>query len=408
MTRRGPVTSSIALLALVLLAVALPVAMPTASAQTPSPPYHPSSGDISSTVVAQPDGFPSLFIEANGTIFNYWYADGAWQSYRMAFYTTAPPANAVTLGFATSRPVAVLQPDGSPSVFFQGVGGSLWNYWYADGTWDSAEILSSGVASAPVATLQLDGSPSVFFVGPGDSLLNYWYIPDGAASYWGGATIAGAGSTFQVPAAAQYDADAEWIFSEGPNHSLVWYYENGEGVWTGVTIGSAFSAPAVVEQPQTNTVSVFVAGPNGSLLNYWAQMAFGADCGPNTSNAGCGNSWSHATVVQAGLVQSSPAAMLQPVSAPTYAAPTVFFVGPDGSLLNYWYTPSGWDSGTVEPAGSTTSQVFGVLPQSSGAPEVFVAHEDGSLWTASYSQGVWTNFNFANNDAPVETYAYTS
>lgn len=40
-----------------------------------------SSGDISSTVVPQPNGFPSLFLEAGGFICNYWYADGSWQSF---------------------------------------------------------------------------------------------------------------------------------------------------------------------------------------------------------------------------------------------------------------------------------------------------------------------------------------
>lgn len=366
-----------------------------------------SSGDISSSVVAQPNGAPSLFIQANGTIFNNWDANGTWLSSRMAFYTTSPPANASTLGFASSRAVAVLQPDGAPSIFFQGTGGSLWNYWYVNGTWDSAEIVPNGVASAPVAILQPNGSPSVFVVGPNKSLLNYWYIP-GQGS-WGSGTVAGGGSVFQVPAAAaDPGSGAPDVFVEGPNHELV-EYSYWSGTWSHSPIAAfggaatAFSAPGVVVQPG-GPISIFVVGPHASLLNYW----FPPSCIPSSSTICTAElqvcptpCWGSATVAQQGSAFSTPEVISQ-----SNGAPTTFVLGPNGSVLNYWYIPSQgtWSSGTVEPPGSETSQVFGALAQTDGSPEVFFAHEDGSLWAASYSQGGWTNSNFAVNDVPVDTY----
>ena len=115
--------------------------------------------------------------------------------------------------------------------------------------------------------------------------------------------------------------------------------------------------------------------------------------------------WNSATVSGPGLGYSTPAVTLQ-----HDGAPTVFSLGPDGSLLNKWYIPSQgtWGSATVESPGSATSQVFGVLAQADGAPEVFFAHQDGSLWLSTYSGGNWNNLNWGVNDAPVETYTDAS
>jgi len=373
-----------------------------ASAQDEAAAPGPSYGGVSSAVVPQPDGAPSIFIQANGIVYNSWYANGGWPRYPIAFYTTSPPANSVTSGFATSRAVAVLQPDGSPSIFFQGVGGSLWNYWYVSGAWDSAEIASTGVESTPVAILQPNGSPSVFFVGPDNSLRNYWYIP--SQGTWGLGIVAGAGSAFGAPAAATsppYSIGEPEVFVEGPDHSLIGYFYY-LGSWQSEVIagnGSVYSSPAVVLQPdEQDYLSLFFVGPNDSLINYWASentMTACLSCYPAPAQ------FSSARVAGAGLAFSSPVVTLQPDGAPS-----VFVLGPSGSVLNYFYSMSqpGWGSGTVEPPGSTTSQLFGVLLQSDGAPQVFSAHQDGSLWYSSYAQGSWNNVEWGVNDAPVETY----
>ena len=388
-----------------------------ATAQAQPSATGPSYGDVSSAVIPQPDGAPSVFIQAGGIVYNSWYANRGWSTYRIAAYTPPmdPPPGSLPYGPATSRAVAVLQPDGSPSIFFQGVGGTLWNYWYVNGTWDSAEIASSGVQSTPVAILQPNGSPSVFVAGPENSLLNYWYIPN--QGIWGKGTVAGAGAAFSAPAAVADPASggAPWVFVEGPSHSLVWYSYCStpcgafpSGSWFSQPVATfgeyvlAFSAPGVVVQPD-GSVSVFVVGPDNSLVNYYgptpSSMTFTPEClATPTSGAAC---WNSATVAGDGSAYSTPAVTLQ-----ADGAPSAFVLGPSGTLLNYWYVPSqpGWGAGTVEPPGASTSQVFGVLIQNDGTPQAFSAHQDGSLWYSSYAHGSWNNVEWGVNDAPVETY----
>ena len=168
------------------LAGAVAIGFPSATIVSASPASssdsNPPVTENSSSVIAQPDGSPSVFVTTgDGSLWNYWYVNGRWNSAQLA------------AGGVTSSPVVVLQADGAPSVFFEGTGGSLWNYWYVSGAWDRAEIVQSGVTSAPTAMLQPTGaSPSVFVEGTGDSLLNYWYIA--SEGTWGAATVAGPGA----------------------------------------------------------------------------------------------------------------------------------------------------------------------------------------------------------------------
>jgi peptidoglycan-N-acetylglucosamine deacetylase len=213
------------------------------------------------SVVLQPDGSPSVFAQGiGGSLWNYWYANGAWDSYEVAPSGVASP------------PVAVLQPDGSPSVFFEGNGESLWNYWYGSGVWYSHEIVAGGVTSTPAVVLQQNGAPSVFVQSTGNGLLNFWYIP--SPGIWGSATVAGAGSDDSPPAVVvQVSAgDAPSVFIEGPGNSLLnYWYVPAQGIFGAATVaasGSAYSAPAVVSQPD-GAPSVFVEGPASTLWNYW-------------------------------------------------------------------------------------------------------------------------------------------
>jgi len=401
---------------LLVAALLAAVGSASASAQDETAAPDPSYGGVSSAVVPQPDGPPSIFIQAGGIVYNSWYANGGWPWYPIAAYTPpmGPPPGSLPYGFATSRAEAVLQPDGSPSIFFEGVGGSLWNYWYVSGAWDSAEIASSGAQSTPVAILQPNGAPSVFVIGPNNSLLNYWYIV--GTGKWGEGTVSGAGSVFQAPAAVvDPQSTLPDVFAEGPSHYLIEYQYALGGTWSSAEVADtsggapAFSAPAAVVQPNGG-ISVFVVGPNHSLVNYWQPIyppcESGLPCPIQpaqpcpTSTGSSAPCWNSATVAGQGSAYSSPAVVLQPDGAPT-----TFILGPSGSLLNYWYVPNPaeWGSGTVEPPGST-SQVFGVLVQTDGAPQVFSAHQDGSLWYSSYAQGSWNNVEWGVNDAPVETY----
>ncbi len=331
---------------------------------TPVPPVW---GSVASYVVGQPDGQPSVFVEgAGGSLWNYWYANGTWLS------------SELTGGGLASGPVVMLQQDGAPSVFFAGAGGSLWNYWYVNGTWDTAEIAAGGVSSGPVVVPQTNGAPSVFVEGPGNSLLNYWYIP--SSGIWGSGTSGPRGSTFSAPAVlTQADADgAPSVFVQGPGNSLLnfWYIPN-LGTWGSATSapqGSVYSSPAVLPQPGAGEApSVLVEGPGNSLLNFWYVPA--------------GGGWGAATSAPRGSVFSSPAVLPQPGAGDS---PSVFVQGPGNSLLNFWYVPAGgyWGAGTVAPQGSAAGTP-GATTQPDGAPSVFFPGPAASLWNYWYVNGAW-------------------
>ena len=272
------------------------------------------------SVVLQPDGTPSIFARGTGgSLWNYWSASGLWD------------AGEVVPSGVASAPVAVLQPDGSPSVFFEGSGGSLWNYWYSSGVWYSHEIVAGGVTSAPAVVLQENSAPSVFVQSTGNGLLNYWYIP--SLGIWGSATVAGAGSADSSPAVVTQGnaGGAPSVFVEGPHNSLLnYWYIPAQGIYGAATVaafGSAYSAPAVALQAD-GAPTLFVEGPDNSLLNYWyipAQGIFGA-----------------ATVAGAGKVFGAPA-----VTSQADGAPSIVFEGPADTFWNYWYVSGTWDSSQV-------------------------------------------------------------
>ncbi|HMK62346.1 MAG TPA: hypothetical protein VK386_01905 [Acidimicrobiales bacterium] len=328
----------------------------------------PMASSSTSYVVAQPDGQPSAFVDQGGALWNYWFANGSMDSAE------------IVAGGVASNPVAVDQPDGEPSVFFQGAGGTLWNYWYANGNWGGAEIAGGGVASAPAAILQANGAPTVFVEGPGDSLLNYWYIP--AQGTWGAGTAAPAGSIFSAPAVIwQVNAgDAPSVFAEGPGNSLLnYWYIPAQGTWGASTVaspGRAFSAPSVMAQVSADYApSVFVEGPGNSLINYWYIPAQGT--------------WGAGTVSGPGTAHSTPAVVPQ-VNAGD--VPSVFVEGPGNSLLNYWYIPAQgtWGAGTVSGQG-TTDSAPGVIDGQDGAPTVFCQGPSGSPFNFTYTDGTWVD-----------------
>ena len=322
-------------------------------------------GSVASYVVSQPDGAPSVFVKRQGgSLWNFWYANGSWAS------------SEITTGGMSSSPTAILQTNGSPSVFFQGSGGSLWNYWYANGSWASTEIASSGVGSVPAVGVQNNGAPTVFVQSTDGSLLNYFYIASTGA--WGAGQVAPPGTALSAPSVIpQSGADgAPSVFVQGPGNALMnYWYIPAQGSWGAATVGgpgSAFSAPAVMAQV-TGAPSVFVQGPGNALMNYWYIPAQG--------------SWGAATVGGPGSAFSAPAVMGQQ-GLPS--VPSVFVQGPGGSLLNFWYIPAQgtWGAGTVQNAGldSTTP---GLTSQSNGAPSVFFQGSDGSLWNYWYVNGTW-------------------
>ena len=227
------------------------------SATTASASLARSSGadppvtENSSSVIAQPNGAPSVFVTAgDGSLWNYWYVNARWDAAELA------------AGGVASSPVVVLQADDAPSVFFEGTGGSLWNYWYVSGSWDRAEIAPSGVASAPTAMLQPNGAPSVFVEGTGDSLLNYWYIV--SEGTWGAATVAGPGSTYSAPAVISQPDGSPSVFVQGL--AAVWNYWYVSGMWD--------SSSVALDQPLTlgdSGPGVLALQERLLSLGYWVE-----------------------------------------------------------------------------------------------------------------------------------------
>jgi hypothetical protein len=243
-----------------------------------------------------------------------------------------PPGAPSTASGGNGPPPGVIeQPDGAPSMFVEGPGGSLMNYWYIpqSGSWGAGTVAGPGnAASAPGVVAQSNGAPSVFVEGPGGSLLNYWYIP--STGTWGEGTVAGPGSVSSEPAVLEQSNGAPTVFVEGPGGSLMnYWYIPQSGSWGAGTVagqGNVVSTPGVLEQ-SSGAPTVFVEGPGGSLMNYWYIPQSG--------------SWGAGTVAGLGNVASAPGVVRQ-----TDGAPSVFVSNPD---LNFWYIPSSgsWGAGTV-------------------------------------------------------------
>jgi hypothetical protein len=98
-------------------------------------------------------------------------------------------------GSAFSSPAVLAQPNGSPSVFFEGPGNSIVNDYYVAGQpqpWTSV-TLPGEAFSSPAVLAQPNGSPSVFFEGPGNSIVNDYYVA-GQPQPWVSTTLPGHGS----------------------------------------------------------------------------------------------------------------------------------------------------------------------------------------------------------------------
>ena len=293
---------------------------------------------------------------------------------------TAPNGN------GTQGNGVVPQPDGAPSVFVEEAGGALFNYWYANGKWDAAEIVSSGVGSYPTAILQADGSPSVFFIGTDGSLWNYRYV-DGT---WESTEVATSGVMSYGPYSLISAPDVivqggePTAFVPGcgatnfcSNAAGIWeYVESSSGTWSSNEIISASADEAlemgpaiVVTAPNpSGTVTLFVT--RGSAL--WEYQA---------------PSWTGAQVIPGG---SAGVVTLQPDGYPSIFTDYVqgVLTSTQVFLRNYWYANGAWD--TADLAAPFVNSDLAVTLQPDGSPSVFYLQTD-ALWNAWYVNGPWDN-----------------
>jgi hypothetical protein len=202
----------------------------------------------------------------------------------------------------------------------------------------SKGAIPTGTASPPAAAVAAAGTSSAIAIqGPNHSLVYYWQVA--GATGWRHETVAGNNTTYSPPAITQI-SNSIVIAVQGPSHSLDYYWQQTGGAgWNAETVAgdnTTYSAPAV---SQVGVITAIAAqGPGNSLEFYW-----------QTTGA---TSWNPQVVAGAGTTYSPPS-IGQLVSLDAIIA----VQGPRNSLDFYWGTVGvpGWHPETVAGFGTTYS-----------------------------------------------------
>ena len=333
-----------------------------------------ANGTQGNAVVLQPDGSPSIFVEeTGGSLFNYWYVNGVWDA-----------AEIVSSG-VWSYPTAVLQPDGSPSVFFIGSGGSLWNYSYVNGTWPSTDIATSDVTSigqsglygAPDVIIQ-GGEPTVFVAGTGNTnvgsnVAGIWEYTESSSGTWSSNEIVAASSNVGlgmgpaiVVTAPNSAGTASLFVNQG---GALWEYQAPD--WTGSQVIPGGSVEVVTLQPD-GYPSIFTQNLQGS----------------GTSTQSLLRNYWYANGAWDTADLSAPYINDLAVTLQPDGSPSVFALGND-ALWNTWYANGPWDNAEITTESMSTSYPLSVTVQPDGSPSVFAVDANGGLVNYWYVDGVW-------------------
>jgi lysozyme len=175
---------------------------------------------------------------ADGHLQEVWYAAGQWNGpvdwTRSAFHDA---------DLLQSAPSVVVTPDGSQQlVFWQGVGGHLYEAWLSAGKWNgpvdwtaNAFAGSSTLASAPSAAITPDGKEQlVFWQNAAGHLVEVWHASGkwSQPADWTAALFGGAGLLSSPPSVAIIPSTSQQaVFWQGAGHTLweAWY----AGRWNG-------------------------------------------------------------------------------------------------------------------------------------------------------------------------------
>jgi hypothetical protein len=165
--------------------------------------------------------------------------------------------------------------------------------------------------------------------------------------------VAGPNTTYSAPEVSSGNGTYQ-IAAEGAGNSLDFYWQKFDTVpWNEQEVastGTTYSQPAlvnwecaeIIQCGKSGGTDIYVEGSNRQLFQYdelW-DGAFGG--------------WSSAYVIEpANSVYSAPAA--QEVGDGAGSDNHVTWVGPNGTLMYYWYSGSGGASGTETVAGSGSS-----------------------------------------------------
>jgi hypothetical protein len=318
--------------------------------------------------------------------------------------STTPPANPTPSYQTSSNSGAVVTESAAPTVgftqvFTEGANNTLTTRWEVPGStsWSTGTVgASSGTTySAPSVAVSQSaqtfgssttqaGFTQVFVQGPNNSLVTYWEVP-GVSSWSAPLTIAGNGTTYSAPAAVVNQVTGlVQVFAEGPSNSLDTYWANVGQSWSsGVLAGSGttYSTPTATVTDYATAApagftQVFAEGPSNSLDTYWAT--------PGST------SWSSGTIAGSGTTYSAPAAVVtQKATSYTSAGFTqVFAQGPSNGLKNYWATPgtTSFSAGTLASSGTTYSDPTATVteptgPTPAGFTQVFTQGPSNGLST---------------------------
>ena len=224
----------------------------------------------------------------------------------------------------------------------------------------------ASIYSQPAMAIRSTGEVDMVAQGPNNSLIYYWNTGGG----WASTTIAGSNTTYSAPAIVvceNYNVDLPLslaiVVAMGPNHSLKCYTATPGSPWSSTTIGqnySTYSAPAIANPSNIwGEADVVAQGPNNSLMYY----------------SGWAGGWSSAPIGQNYSTYSAPAIAVRYPSGEA----DVVAQGPNNSLIYYWNTGGGWSSAPIGQNYSTYSAPAIAVRYPSGEADVVAQGPNHSL-----------------------------
>jgi len=169
-------------------------------------------------------------------------------------------------GIVTSKPSAVLAPDGRLLVFARGQDHALWfTDQLAPGS-DSWASLGGVLTSSPAAALAPDGRVLVFARGQDHAL---WFTDQLAPGSDSWASLGGVLTS--SPAAASAPDGRVLVFARGQDHAL-WFTDQlapGSDSWASFSLGGVLTSGSPAALRNDYILGVFVRGENNAVWYKW-------------------------------------------------------------------------------------------------------------------------------------------
>jgi hypothetical protein len=317
--------------------------------------------------------------------------------------TSSPPANAPSCADAyligsdpgSGISVRTGNPVGEADLVTAGPDHSLQYYWAAPGgQWRHVQVAGAGSTySMPaifVRSVDGAGEADIVAEGPDHTLQYYWAAPGGK---WLHIEIGGTGSTYSAPSIFVRSLDPEGeadIAAEGPDHTLQYYWATPFSIWRHAQVagnGTTYSAPSVFVRSldPEGEADITAEGPSHTLRYYWATPF---------------NPWRHAQVAGNGTTYSAPSIFVRSVDPDGEADITA--EGPSHTLRYYWATPfNPWRHAQVAGNGTTYSapSIFVRPVDPDGEADIATEGASNTLqyyWATPGSQ--WRHVQVAGND----------